>query len=104
MPSCAASTARAGRSTVEDGRPPTQRPGPLLQRDFSMNGFGVILSALLVLGGGAARGQSILESRLVAPQDPIGYYDRLQEAVRQFAANRFEEAARLFQASVDEYP
>jgi hypothetical protein len=49
-------------------------------------------------------GKDIVQSRLIAPADPIAYYDRIQDGVRLFRERKYDEAARQFQASVTEYP
>jgi hypothetical protein len=49
-------------------------------------------------------GKDIVQSRLIAPPDSLTYFDRIREGARLFNAMRFEEAARLFQQAVVEYP
>jgi hypothetical protein len=46
----------------------------------------------------------MIRSRLVAPPDPIGYYDTVQRAVGLFREQKYPEAATAFQAAVTAYP
>ena len=65
------------------------------------------LACLTISSGSIAApdgGDNIVQSRLIAPPDPVVYYDRIREGIRLFNGAKFEEAVPKFRASVDEYP
>ena len=64
--------------------------------------------AMLVLtaipGSAQETTKDIVQSRLIAPSDPVAYFARVQEGVRLLNAGKFEDAVQKLQSSVAEYP
>jgi hypothetical protein len=48
--------------------------------------------------------QEILRSRLVAPAEPLTYFDQTREGTRLLDEQKYPEAAELFQKAVSQYP
>ena len=59
---------------------------------------------LLVLCASPAVSQDILRSRLVAPAEPLAYFDQTQEGIRLFNEKKYTQAAEALQKAVSEYP
>jgi tetratricopeptide (TPR) repeat protein len=59
---------------------------------------------LLVMCAPAAVSQEILRSRLVAPAEPLTYFDHTREGRRLFDDEKYSEAAEVFQKAVSQYP
>jgi tetratricopeptide (TPR) repeat protein len=59
---------------------------------------------LLVMCAPAAVSEEILRSRLVAPAEPLTYFDHTREGRRLFDEQKYSEAAEVFQEAVSEYP
>jgi len=59
---------------------------------------------LLVLGTPDVASQEILRSRLVAPAAPLSYLDQIREGTRLLDAQKYSEAAAVFQKAVSQYP
>ena len=64
--------------------------------------------AMLVLtaipGSAQETTKDIVQSRLIAPSDPVAYFDRVQEGIRLLNGGKFEDAVQRLQGSVAEYP
>jgi tetratricopeptide (TPR) repeat protein len=58
---------------------------------------------LLLLGAPAAESEDILRSRLVAPAEPLAYFDRVREGRRLVEQQKYSEAAEAFQKAVSQY-
>jgi len=58
----------------------------------------------LVLCATDAVSQEILRSRLVAPAEPLAYFDHIREGMRLFNEQKYSQAAEVFQQAVSEYP
>lgn len=69
---------------------------------------GFLLLAMLVLtafpGSAQEAAKDIVQSRLIAPSDPIAYFVRVREGIRLLNGGEFEDAVKKLQASVAEYP
>ena len=59
---------------------------------------------LLVMCAPAAVSEEILRSRLVAPAEPLAYFDYTREGRRLFDEQKYSEAAEVFQKAVSQYP
>jgi tetratricopeptide (TPR) repeat protein len=59
---------------------------------------------LLVMCAPAALSEEILRSRLVAPAEPLAYFDHTREGRRLFDEQKYSEAAEVFQKAVSQYP
>ena len=59
---------------------------------------------LLVMCSPAAVSEDILRSRLVAPAEPLTYFDRTREGRRLLDEQKYSEAAEVFQKAVSQYP
>jgi len=59
---------------------------------------------LLVMCAPAALSEEILRSRLVAPAEPLAYFDDTREGRRLFDEQKYSEAAEVFQKAVSQYP
>jgi tetratricopeptide (TPR) repeat protein len=59
---------------------------------------------LLVMCAPAAVSEEILRSRLVAPAEPLAYFDHTREGRRLFDEQKYSEAAAVFQKAVSQYP
>ena len=59
---------------------------------------------LLVICAPAAVSEEILRSRLVAPAEPLAYFDYTREGRRLFDEQKYSEAAEVFQKAVSQYP
>jgi tetratricopeptide (TPR) repeat protein len=59
---------------------------------------------LLVMCAPAAVSEEILRSRLVAPAEPLAYFDNTREGRRLFDEQKYSEAAEVFQKAVSQYP
>ncbi|HZM28573.1 MAG TPA: tetratricopeptide repeat protein [Gemmatimonadales bacterium] len=59
---------------------------------------------LLVMCAPAAVSEEILRSRLVAPAEPLTYFDHTREGRRLFDEQKYSEAAEVFQKAVSQYP
>lgn len=59
---------------------------------------------LLVMCAPAAVSEEILRSRLVAPAEPLAYFDHTREGRRLFDEQKYSEAAEVFQKAVSQYP
>ena len=59
---------------------------------------------LLVMCAPAAVSEEILRSRLVAPAEPLTYFDYTREGRRLFDEQKYSEAAAVFQKAVSQYP
>jgi tetratricopeptide (TPR) repeat protein len=59
---------------------------------------------LLVLCARAATAQEILRSRLVAPAEPLTYFDQAREGTRLLEERKYSEAAEVLQKAVSQYP
>ena len=64
--------------------------------------------AILVLtvtpGSAQETTKDIVRSRLIAPSDPVAYFDRVREGIRLLNGGKFEDAVQKLQGSVAEYP
>lgn len=59
---------------------------------------------LLVMCAPAAVSEEILRSRLVAPAEPLAYFDHTREGRRLLDEQKYSEAAEVFQKAVSQYP
>jgi tetratricopeptide (TPR) repeat protein len=59
---------------------------------------------LLVMCAPAAVSEEILRSRLVAPAEPLTYFDYTREGRRLFDEQKYSAAAAVFQKAVSQYP
>jgi tetratricopeptide (TPR) repeat protein len=59
---------------------------------------------LLALGAPDVASQEILRSRLVAPAEPLTYFDQTREGTRLLDEQKYSEAAVVFQKAVSQYP
>src|SRR5262245_21351662 len=59
---------------------------------------------LLVMCAPAAASEEILSSRLVAPAEPLKYFDYTREGARLLDEQKYSEAAEAFQKAVSQYP
>ena len=48
--------------------------------------------------------KDIVQSRLIAPSDPVAYFARVREGIRLLNGGKFEDAVQKLQSSVAEYP
>lgn len=59
---------------------------------------------LLAMCAPAAVSEETLRSRLVAPAEPLAYFDQVREGRRQFDEQKYSEAAEVLQKAVSRYP
>ena len=64
------------------------------------------IAAAMLLGicAPAAMSQDILRSRLVAPAEPLTYFDLTRQGMRLIDERKYAEAAEVFQKAVSQYP
>jgi len=70
----------------------------------SRQACGAMAVVLLVTCVPAAVSEGILRSRLVAPPEPLTYFDRVREGKRLLDEKKYPEAAELFQKALSQYP
>src|SRR5262245_21741945 len=66
--------------------------------------YGAITVVLLFMGASAASAQEILRSRLVAPAEPLTYFDHAREGRRLLDEEKYPEAAEALQKALSQYP
>src|SRR6185369_414763 len=59
---------------------------------------------LLSMCAPAAVSEDTLRSRLVAPAEPLSYFDHVREGRRLFDGQKYSEAAEALQKAVSQYP
>lgn len=52
----------------------------------------------------ARQSGDIIRDRLIAPADPLGYYDTVEQAIQHYANERSAEAIPLFERALKDYP
>jgi tetratricopeptide (TPR) repeat protein len=65
---------------------------------------GAIAGVMLLVLSAPAAAQDILRSRLVAPAEPLTYFDSTREGIRLLDEQKYPEAAEILQKAVSQYP